>query len=102
MHEMPSTVSMDVLVSSTAEINGLSKRWVDDQDTMVDFDLFMDGYDENTRRIASMRYGGMTLKDIADQCGIDKSNVLRRIQHLAEDYHDFSEDPDKKGASNAK
>ena len=97
INNMPQTVSDDVLASATTDVNGMSKHWVDDKDTMMDFETFMDERDENTKRLVSMRYGGMTLKDIASQYGVNKSTVLRRIRTLADDYHEFLNDPDEEG-----
>lgn len=97
IHAMPVTVSDDILASATTDVNGMSKHWVDDKDTMMDFETFMDGCDENTKRLVSMRYGGMTLKDIASQYGVNKSTVLRRIRTLADNYHEFLDDPDEEG-----
>lgn len=100
IHGMPVTVSSDVLASAVIEVNGMSKHWVDDKETMLDFELFMDTYDENTKRLASMRYGGMTLKEVADQYGVNKSTVLRRIRRLEKEYHEFTDDPELKGDKN--
>ena len=38
---MPDTVSYDVLASTGMEIDGMSKYWVDDTDTKLDFISFM-------------------------------------------------------------
>ena len=97
IHSMPSTVSLDVLASSLTDINGMAKHWVDDKETMLDFEAFMDGYDENTKRIASMRYGGMNFSEIADQYGVPASTIMRRIRRLADDYHDFNDEEDENG-----
>ena len=95
IHDMPTTISMDLLASSTLDINGMSKHWVDDKETMLDFESFMNDYDENTQRMVSMRYGGMTLSGIANQYGVDKTTILRRINNLAEKYHQYSTEEDE-------
>lgn len=100
IHSMPVTVSSDVLVSSLTDVDGMSKHWVEDKETMLDFERFMDMYDEGTKRLASMRYGGMKLSEIAEQYGVDKSTVFRRIGRLAEEYHDYIDDPEQKGDKN--
>ena len=97
IHSMPATVSSEVAVSATTEVNGLAKHWVDDKDTMMDFEAFMHDYDENTQRLIAMRFGGMTLKELADQYGVDKSTILRRINNIADKYHQFTDIPDEEG-----
>lgn len=94
IHNMPATVSVDVAAAATTDVNGLSKHWVDDKETMMDFDMFMSGYDENTQRLIAMKFGGMTLKELASQYGVDKSTILRRLRKLAEDFHDFIDIPE--------
>ena len=96
IHNMPLTVSDDILASATIDVSGLSRHWVDDKDTMMDFESFMDEMDENTKRLVSMRYGGMTLKELANQYGVNKSTILRRIRKLADEYHEFTDLPDDK------
>jgi len=41
-----------------------------------------------------MKFGGMTLKELASQYGVDKSTILRRLRKLAEDFHDFIDIPE--------
>lgn len=101
IHSMPQTISIDCLAKASLDVNGMSKHWVDDKDTMMDFESFMDACDENTRRLIAMRYGGMTLKELANQYGVNKSTVMRRIRKLADEYHEFADDPEQKGAENA-
>lgn len=95
IHGMPSTVSADTISPSVFEVNGMAKHWVDDKDTLLDFERFMDSYDENTKRLVSMRYGGMTLKEVAAQYGVHKTTVLRRIRNLEDDYLKFLEEEDE-------
>lgn len=97
IHSMPSTVSTDLMASANTDVNGLSKHWVDDKDTMMDFESFMSDYDEGTQRLISMRFGGMTLQELADQYGVEKSTILRRIRNIAEEYHQFTDIPDEEG-----
>jgi len=97
IHNMPATVSVDVAAAATTEVSGFSKHWVDDKDTMLDFESFMSDYDENTQRLIAMRFGGMTLKELAEQYGVDKSTILRRIRKIADEYHEFADDPDEEG-----
>lgn len=92
IHSLPQTVSYDVLVSNGVDVDGMSRHWVPDEETMLDFDSFMSSQDENLRRIASMRLRGMTYRDIAGQCGISKSLVERKIKTLRENYNEFDKE----------
>lgn len=98
IHNMPKTVSLDDILANTgAEVNGMSKHWVDDKDTQMDFDIFMDNQSENTRRIASMRVYGMTLREIGAQCGVTAVAIKKRLDRLNEDYKSFMEDDENAG-----
>ena len=93
IHGMPSTMSLDDINASTGiSVDGMSKHWVDDKETQMDFDAFMSSQTENTRRIASMRLYGMTHSDIGRQCGVTESAVRKRLSKLNEDYRMFMED----------
>lgn len=92
IHNMPLTMSLeDIQVKTGLEIDGMSKHWVDDKETQIDFDAFMANQPENTRRVASMRIYGMTLKEIGDQCGVHKSTISRQLNNLNEDYKKYVE-----------
>lgn len=96
VHNMPPTMSLDVLNASTGiEIDGMSKHWVDDKETQIDFDSFMSTQNENMQRIASMRVYGMTMKEIGNQCGVKKSAIKRSIDRLFDKYKDFVEVDEK-------
>lgn len=93
IHNMPSTVSLDVLNASTGlDIDGMSKHWVDDKETQIDFDVFMASQPENTQRVASMRIYGMTLKEIGDQCGVTKVAIHNKLNKLNESYKNYLEE----------
>lgn len=90
--KMPRTISIDALNASTGlDIDGMTKHWVDDKDTQIDFDIFMENQAENTRRIAAMRVYGMKVKEIATQCGVSKVIIHRRINKLNEEYRKYCE-----------
>ena len=98
IHNMPKTVSVDDLKASNGvDVDGMSKHWVDDKDTQMDFDIFMDDQSENTRRIASMRVYGMTLKEIGDQCGVSKVAIKKRLDKLSDAYKKYMEDAENAG-----
>lgn len=89
INSIPCTVSYEVLVSRGVDVDGMSKHWVPDEETKLDFDSFMSGQSENMQRIASMRLYGMSYRDIAGQCGISKSAVEKKIKKLRENYNEF-------------
>ena len=92
IHNMPFTMSMDDIQAKVAiEIDGMSKHWVEDKETQIDFDDFMSAQPESVRRIASMRVYGMTLKEIGEQCGVTKSAVSRRLNRLNDSYKSYME-----------
>ena len=95
IHSVPHTVSFDVLASSGVEIDGMSKHWVPDTDTKLDFDMFMSTQNENVQRIASMRLYGMSQRDIARQCGVCKRAIDKKLSSLYEDYNDFFKEEDE-------
>ena len=93
IHNMPRTISLDAInASSCIEIDGMDKHWVDDKETQMDFDFFMEDQPENMRRIASMRVYGMTLKEIGDQCGVSKVAIKKRLNKLNDAYKKYVED----------
>ena len=92
---LPSTVSFDVLVSNGIDIDGMSKHWVPDTDTKIDFDSFMSDQQENIQRIASMRIYGMSQRDIAKQFGVQQNDIFRKISKLREDYENFIREDDE-------
>ena len=89
IHSIPATVSYDVLLSRGMEVDGMSKYWVPDVETEIDFNTFMSEQSELTQRIASMCLYGMSYRDIAAQCGVSKSLVCKRINELREKYDIF-------------
>lgn len=92
IHNMPKTMSVDAIeASSCIDVDGMGKHWVDDKETQMDFDAFMDSQPENTRRIASMRVYGMTMKEIGEQCGVSKVAIKKRLDKLNVAYKQFME-----------
>ena len=89
IHSLPRTVSFDVLADNGIEVDGMSKHWVPDTETRMDFDDFMQTQTELGRRIASMRLHGMTYRDIAAECGVSKSQINKKIKQLKEKYDEF-------------
>lgn len=92
IHSIPSTVSYEVMVSNGMEIDGMSKHWVPDEETRIDFDSFMASQPENIQRIAAMRLHGMTYRKIASQCGVSKTLVEKKIKRLRGDYDEFDKE----------
>ena len=92
IHNMPRTMSIeDIQAKTGVEVDGMSKYWVEDQETQIDFDEFMDSQPENMRRIASMRIYGMTMKEIGAQCGLTKGAVCKKLNKLNDAYKDYVE-----------
>ena len=92
IHSMPSTISMDAISASTGmEIDGMSKHWVDDKDTQMDFDGFMQTQPDYIKRIASMRIYGMTQEAIGRQCGVSHVAIHKKLNRLNEDYKKYME-----------
>lgn len=94
IHSMPGTVSYDVLATKGIDVDGMSKHWVPDKDTEMDFNLFMDSQDELTQRVASMRIAGLSIRQIAAQCGVSKSLIQKRIAQLYEKFKNFYQEED--------
>lgn len=95
IHSVPYTVSYDVLASNGIEIDGMSKHWVPDTETRIDFDMFMSTQNENVQRIASMRMYGMSQRDIAAQCGVAKRSIDKKISSLYDEYNQFFREDDE-------
>ena len=92
IHGMPTTMSIDdIMASSCIEIDGMSKHWVEDKETQIDFDDFMKDQPDHLKRVASMRVYGMTLKEIGNQCGINKNAVRKRLGKLNDAYKLYME-----------
>lgn len=93
IHEMPQTMSSDSISAKTCiDIDGMGKHWVEDKETQMDFDIFMNDQNENIQRIASMRVYGMTLKEIGEQCGVSKVAIKKRLNKLNDAYKKYAED----------
>lgn len=95
IHNMPATVPFEVMMSQGLEVDGMSKHWVPDTDTKLDFDAFMSSQHESIQRIASMRLYGMTQRAIAAEYGVCQKSIFNKIAKLREDYNEFiKEDED--------
>ena len=93
VHNMPRTISIDAInASSGIDVDGMSKSWVDDKETQMDFDAFMCDQSENVRRVASMRVYGMNVKEIANQFGISRVAVHKKLNKLRNAYDKYVED----------
>lgn len=92
IHMMPDTVSYEVMVSVGLDVDGMSKHWVPDEETRIDFDTFMASQPENVQRMASMRMCGMTIRAIAGQCGVGKTKIADDLAQLRKDYDEFDKE----------
>lgn len=95
VHSLPLTVSFDVMATQGLEVDGISRQWVPDTDTKIDFESFMSSQPESIQRIASMRMYGMTQRDIAAQFGVCKRSVDRKLTKLHESYENFIKEDDE-------
>ena len=92
IHNMPSTMSLEDLRAKTGfEIDGMSKHWVEDKETQIDFDSFMSDQPESVQRIVSMRMYGMTMPEIGNQFGVSKHGIDKRLKRLYDPYKIFME-----------
>lgn len=94
IHNLPQTVSYEVAMTSGIDVDGMSKHWVPDKETEIDFNDFMSEQDESVRRIASMRIYGMSHRQIAGQFGVCKTSITKKLDKLREDYAHYSEEED--------
>lgn len=92
IHGMPTTMSLDdIHATSGMEIDGMSKHWVEDKETQIDFDSFMSDQPESVQRIVSMRMYGMTMPEIGNQFGVSKHGIDKRLKRLYDPYKKFME-----------
>ena len=94
INSIPHTVSYEVCVSNGMDVDGMSKHWVPDKETEIDFNAFMAEQGENIQRIAAMRIYGMTIRDIAAQFGVAKNAIDKKIKRLREKYDIFDSEED--------
>jgi hypothetical protein len=92
-HVVPNAKLLQLLTGGI-DVDGMSKHWVPDKDTELDFDAFMSEQDESVQRLTSMRLYGMTLRNIAGQFGISFQGVNKRIKKLKKEYDKFQEEDD--------
>lgn len=97
IRSLPLTVSYDTLVSGGINIDGMSKHWVPDMDTKLDFNSFMSDKDEAVQRIAAMRLYGMSMREIASQFGMCFQNIQKKLGVLREQYEEFTKEEDEDG-----
>lgn len=87
IHAMPKTVSLDTISASPClEVDGLSRQWVEDKETQIDFELFMNDQPETVQRVASMRVYGMSVKEISKQYGVTRTAIYKKLTRLYRQY----------------
>lgn len=97
LNSIPKTISYEVAVNQGLEVDGMSRHWVPDKETQMDFDDFMSTQDESTRRIASMKVYGMTNRKIGAQFGVSDVAIGKRLDRLHKEYEIFNEEDDFNG-----
>ena len=95
INSIPKTISYEVAVSKGLEVDGMSKHWVPDKETQMDFDDFMSSQDESTRRIASMKVYGMSNRKIGAQFGVSDVAISKRLDRLHKKLNEFFEENEK-------
>lgn len=89
INSIPKTISFEVAVCKGLEVDGMSKQWVSDKDTQIDFDDFMSAQDESIRRIASMKVYGMSNRKIGAQFGVSDVAISKRLDRLHKKFAEF-------------
>ncbi len=97
IQSVPRTVSFDTLASDVIEVDGMSKHWVPDKDTEIDFGAFMSSKTESLQRIVAMRLYGMNNRHIAAQYGVCKNCIDKKINKLREQYDEFMREDEDDG-----
>ena len=95
LNSLPQTVSFDVMLSNGIEVDGMSKYWVPDKETEIDFDSFMSSQNEITQRIVSMRLYGLSNRKIAAQCGVCDATIDYKLKKLKEQYDEFDREDEE-------
>lgn len=95
IHAMPHTISYESNVETLSEVDGMSKHWVDDQDTMMDLDIFLDSLPDYADRVIGMRLLGLPSRKIASQLGITESAISQRLKNYCEKYKKFIDKGDQ-------
>lgn len=96
INSIPKTISYEVAVCKGLEVDGMSKHWVPDKDTQIDFDDFMSAQDESTRRIASMKVYGMSNRKIGAQFGVSDVAISKKLDRLHKKFNEFNDLEDEK------
>lgn len=94
IHSLPQTVPFDLVMTQGLEIDGMSRTWVPDKETEIDFNTFMESQDELNNRLVAMRLRGTPIRAIAEHCEIKKSAIGARINNMLDEYKKFLEEDD--------
>ena len=96
---MPLTVSYEGHLTNDAEVDGMSKHWVDDKDTMMDLEIFRDSLPDYADRIFAMKLSGLSSRKIAAQLGVTESLISKRLKNYREQYDAFTKEEDENAES---
>lgn len=97
IHRMPNTVSYETLAVDGLDVDGMAKHWVEDKETQMDFDDFMETQDDSLKRLAAMKLGGMKQRHIAAQFGVSEPAITKKVKKLRENYDEFTKEDDFNG-----
>ena len=92
INSVPKTVSYETLVTQGMDVDGMSKHWVQDKETWMDFEAFMASQDYSVSRMAAMKLEGITARKVASQFGVSESAICKKLRKLREKYDEFNEE----------
>lgn len=99
VRSMPLTVSYEANMTAAAEVDGMSRHWVDDKDTMMDLELFLDSLPDYADRIFAMKLSGLSSRKIAAQLGVTESLICKRLKNYREKYDAFTKEEEENAKS---
>lgn len=89
MKMMPSTISYEVNAQNVIETDGMSRTWVNDENTLIDLGMFMETLPENAEKIIGMKLWGLTSREIASELGVSESAVCQSLKNYRKKYNQF-------------
>ena len=97
IHQMPQTVSYEMMAVQGLDVDGMARHWVEDKETQMDFDDFMATQDDSYRRIAAMKIYGAKQREIASQFGVNEQAIANKLSRLKKNYDHYLEEDENDG-----
>lgn len=97
IRSMPRTCSYEVNAESLSNVDGMSKHWVDDAETMMDLETFVDSQSDYAGRIIAMKLWGLSSRKIASEMGVTEQAICGRLKDYQQKYHDFIKEEESDG-----